>query len=272
MNWNRVVAISALILMVGVSLVSLMGAAPAVSGSSARAIGGQEQVLQAEGGSPGQTAKAGTSLEEMEEWNGDDFMEAPRRVVARLIRVAMMSPENEAAWAKLAATLPELSSDEEAQSPSMLRAAQIADSVAGAVAGSSSDAMTTAGSGGSGPAWAAPIGNLFNRAANSFKSALKSVFGAAVDEDWFGLTVLLTPLLAFLLLRGIQAGSPKSRNRGPREQTAASSQAETESVGSLDAARALSSSGLPPCEVARRTGIAQDALTVMAALGRSPGQ
>jgi hypothetical protein len=195
-------------------------------------------------------------------WEDDEFVEAPKQVVATLIRAALNSPENQAAWAELARALPELSEEGDSFSYGIARAARVADSVAIAAA-------TAASGSGAGPKGTTGWVAFTESADRVLRSTVDQVVLWVTRHDGLIITALGTLLVALILGKGRDPLS-LGRTQKEEEQTVAGEYAlKEETSKGMDAARALWSSGLPVNEISRRTGLAQDALSVMVSLQRS---
>jgi hypothetical protein len=201
---------------------------------------------------------------EPEVWAEDEYMEAPRQHVARLIRAALQSPENQRAWTDLAEALPELEAEGELDSATLKRAAEIADSLAFA----SGSPTTPANRPVLGPESSGAVGKVMGTLSAWFgdlEVGWERTLQSTSVNQWFllaSLTVLLFVLLVLRKLRvkkaSVQAPEPTDGN--DEDGTA------TGLIRSLNAAQALWHRGLPANEVARETGLPQDVLNMVAAL------
>jgi len=202
-----------------------------------------------------------------EAWVEDEYVEAPRRVVAMLIRAALQSPENQESWAELADALPELGETEDGESfGRLLRAAQIADSVALAAELSSAGGGTPEGS----VLEKAGLAVLLPRVTRGLKDAVAKVVVWVSRNDLPLVLTLSALLIALILMKGREPWMARFRSGGRGAEPAGEHLLKEGTSRGLDTARALWSSGLPVHEIARRTGLAQDALTVMLSLQGSP--
>jgi hypothetical protein len=267
--------LGALALILGVSFYSVFeapySAFEAPEAASHRPAGNAlipETVLHAGLYQPSLAPQGGNASQSGEGMTDEDYMEGPRRVVARLIRAALASPENQAAWTNLATTLGGIEGEAGQEDEGMLLAAHVADSVAAAVGGAQGSGKLN---GERMTAWLDGIAETILTAEAELEAALEGIFGPAAGEAWFLPILLCAPLISLLLLRGFQPNSRRARMKRRKKEVLAEAESEPATINSLDAARAMWSTGIPPSEIARKTGLAQDALSVMASLNRSPG-
>ncbi len=201
-----------------------------------------------------------------QEWEEGEYVEAPRRVVAQLIREALRSPDNQKAWSELARALPELGEKEEGESyVRLLQAARIADSVAVASAPASGSSQ------GKGRDLASRAGGL-----GAVLASLPAGLRGPADRIVVWITANDLPLVLFLtgflilliLLKGQEGAGRRPAEGGERVEDRGEYLLREGTSRGLEMARALWSSGVPVHEIARRTGLAQDALSVMLSLQR----
>lgn len=160
--------------------------------------------------------------------------ETPSEVVARMARQAMGGSDGPEVWQALASALPDLALKGSADLAATFEAARVADSISAASAAVAS--MSAAGAPGRAEGWAGvPPGSLF-------------LWGGA----------------GFLALLGMTAA--RSRRRAGREAAASVPTEVVAVAGRVGTARSLLTSGLTADEVARRTGMAREAVEVLVAL------
>jgi len=201
-----------------------------------------------------------------QEWADDEMVEAPRRVVAMLIREALKSPQNQEAWVSLAQALPELGEEEEGEAyVRLLRASQIADSVALAAALAGTSGASSGGPGG----WEATVRDVLFALAAVVDWTVEVVVVWVVRYDLHLVMILSALLIGLILLKGREPWAQGGRIRRARTTPAGEHLLREGTSRGVDTARALWASGLPLHEISRRTGLAQDALAVMLSLQRS---
>ena len=165
--------------------------------------------------------------------------ERPAELVARMAREAMGLPADPAGWSALANALPEMALLGGADLESTFEAARIADSLS-----ASASALAE-------PAVGADPGVM-----ESVKTILLS---SLMQGRWMDI------VLAFLVTGAVGAGIVLLRRRRKNPKKAKAPYRGDR----VRAARSLASSGLSVHEIARRTGMAQDAVHVLMSLAGS---
>jgi hypothetical protein len=203
-----------------------------------------------------------------------DSLPLPLHRVAGLIRAALESPDDEAAWSRLAAALPEVGGKGDTEAGFGRDAAWVADSLASAVAGFSSRGSLSGDASVGSPGGGMPLGERPSQLLRQGAEKLNGVFlyGAhrIGQEGWRALALALLPLLGLVLLKSLRRG--RGEPGMGREGAASVGRRGKDARTNLATAQAMWDSGLPPNEIARRTGLSQDALFVMANLQRGHGQ
>lgn len=197
-------------------------------------------------------------------WAEDEYMEAPKQHVARLIRAALQSPENQRAWTDLAEALPELEEEGELDSATLKRAAEIADSLAFASGSPTTPATRPV----LGPESSGAMGKAMGTLSiwlGDLEVGLERTLQSTSWNQWFLLVSLTALLCVLLVLRRVRAKKPSAQAPEPTDGNDEDGPA-TGLVRSLNAAQALWHRGLPANEVARETGLPQDVLNMVAAL------
>lgn len=167
-------------------------------------------------------------------------VERPSDVVARLARQALTSPRDTAAWKALAGALPAMALSGGADLEGTFEAARLADSL-------SADAGTGGSLGGSTPSQDA-------RSAMTRFAAVLATPRGRLAVLVFGLAVLAGGLV------GVRARRPRRARSG---------EAPRKDAGRLWTARTLATGGTAIPEIARRTGMAQDAVDLALRLSGS---
>lgn len=218
------------------------------------------------------------------------------RPVPDLVRAALSRPDDAGAWAGLAHALPELALAEDADPEAVLEASRLADSLSRAPIppasrGASADVRPGEGPGlestrGSGGALAGAPGVVpaLRATASAWLGELSRASGALRLDP--ATAVTWGPWVLVVLLLG--AGPLVRRRRARRAAAAATlpgegvrrprtpSRAQAGTDGASDprsrtwTVTTLAENGLPPSEIARRTGMSQDAVQVLLGLRTAP--
>jgi hypothetical protein len=198
----------------------------------------------------------------------DPGSESPRPL-PELVREALNRPADPSAWTGLADALPELALTESADPVTLFEASRVADSLAGAPVAVSAaapegvDVDLPAGSG-------TPTGR------RSGLEASLAAMGAGIRGLPAGDLLAWAPWALVALILGVGPflrGRARRRARSAAEaaKAAAASEERPESAERRHwTVTTLAENGLPPSEIARRTGMAQDAVHVLLGLRSSP--
>lgn len=189
------------------------------------------------------------------------------RPLPELIREALNRPEDPSAWTGLADALPELALSESADPVALFEASRLADSLAGAP-------VTPASSPAEAPedtdvtlAAASTAGGFAARLAFLGPVLSRVTPGDLLAWAPWGLVVLLlgaTPVLRYAARRKARRAAASAAARGAAEERPDAREHRHWTVTTL------AENGLPPSEIARRTGMAQDAVHVLLGLRASP--
>lgn len=172
--------------------------------------------------------------------------------VSRLVREALARPDDPAAWTGLAEALPELAVTRDADPVSVFEASRLADSLATAPVeeATTATADTSAGL----TAWVTGL----------------TTSDAAALAPWFLVVILLVagPLLS--RIRGRPSAAPADDEGAPATGNQPGKGPVPGVSPRLWTVTTLADNGLPPAEIARRTGMAQDAVQVLLGLRDAP--
>lgn len=168
-------------------------------------------------------------------------VERPSDMVARLARTVLLAPGESSAWRALAGALPELALEGPADLEGTLEAARLADSVAATLQARSGEPDTLPP-------------DTASMAPASPATPRRSLL-------WPGLLMGAGALLLGALGMGELRRRWARASRGGRR---------VEEAGRLWTVRTLAGSGIPLAEIARRTGMAQEAVDLALSLAGAP--
>lgn len=193
--------------------------------------------------------------------------------VSRLVRDALARPHDPAAWTGLAEALPELALTRDADPVTVFEASRLADSLAAVPvepnpAATRFPAPPSAAGRASGPggvrSWA---GTRIRKAADALSAGGLTPSDAAALAPWFLVVILL---VAGPLLSRVRARRPSGRRGKPHRQDPEVDSTRQGPVPGVSprlwTVTTLADDGLSPAEIARRTGMAQDAVQVLLGL------
>lgn len=208
--------------------------------------------------------------------------------VAELVRAALNRPDDAAAWTGLADLLPELALTDEADVVTVFEASRLADSLASAPvpvppapqeeeAAQETDTATALPASPQVVTFKAAVTASVQELVTDLRSGAlwNRVTSVRVSRG----TLLATApwaLVGVLLLTGTVVRQRKARTRrpvlhtsrpAPRKEAKRSRNGKDERLWTVTT---LAESGLPPAEIARRTGMAQDAVHVLLGLRDTP--
>ncbi len=202
----------------------------------------------------------------------DDLLGSRVQPVTALVREAIRFPDSPASWAGLAQELSRMETRTPGGADGIHNAVRIADSLAFSPGLDDGGSVVPAGStrGASGGLFAGLKRTLgISSNATLFLLVLLTLGAASSIRRWTPRVLEMTETLLRPFLELVERVARVARGQTPPASVVA--QERTEGEDSRRLALSLTEHGMPPNEVARRTGMAQDAVAVVLALSRGPG-
>jgi hypothetical protein len=192
--------------------------------------------------------------------------------VAAMVREALRAPEKDETWACLDLALSEMNAPAAEGQAWSSQAKRVADSLAcpGGTAQEAASSSAFPPTPPGGPLDGSSVGEFLSGAWQRVHPTVKGLRTFLAEEPWFSSVLLLLASTTMVWLGrrsilGILGNSERSTDRAPAPRIPTSGRMDPPE-NPVAMALALWEGGLPSPEIARRTGLAQDAVSVVLAL------